>query len=174
MSEHDWSVEAHKTLNSIPAFAAWFFTLNNFGNPQMANPNASFDAQSEEDFLPTEFHTTASTAKSSIRFIIDRRMFIVLIVLQALPILFCWVVLAWRIMNNLQGVKTSAFPLLDFFFKAELQKEVPTLTNPKSSSRKENMPPAIGETNLEDAGDREFIQKLKKFKMVAVEAAVLE
>lgn len=152
ISERDWSIEAYKNLNSILAFTAWFFTENNFGNPQMANPEPSSSPQPEESVLPDKFRTTASTATTSIRFIIDERMFLVYVILQALPILFCWGVLMWRIIGKHQRIKRSSFPLLDFIFKAEEDTS-------KNVHEKE--------FQLQDAGDREFIRELRDIQIIA-------
>jgi hypothetical protein len=168
-SEHDWAVDAYKTLQSIVAFTTWFFTENNFGNPQMANLNASFNAQEEEYFLPNEFHTTASTAKMSTRFVIDKKMFAVYIVFQALPLLFCWIVLLWRIVGCLSKVDTSSFPILDFLFKAEgwerLQKKVDE-ENLVSGERKFQKTDERS-LHLEKASDGLFLQKLRDVEVAA-------
>jgi hypothetical protein len=118
MSKHDWSVDAYKTLNSLLAFTSWFFTENNYGNPQ-------FDPAKQTDqgipFLSHEFYTTASTAKQYTKFTIDTRMFVVYIVLQVIPLLFCWAVLIWRMVRGSPQIDTSSFPLLDFYYKAKLE-----------------------------------------------------
>jgi hypothetical protein len=168
-SEHDWAVDAYKTLQSILAFTTWFFTENNFGNPQMANPNASFNAQEEEYFLPIQFHTTASTAKQSTRFIIEKRMFAVYVVFQALPLLFCWIVLLWRISGCLSKVETFSFPILDFLFKAEgwerLQKKGDE-ENVASGERKFQKTDGTS-LHLEKAGDGVLLEKLRDVEVAA-------
>jgi hypothetical protein len=165
LSEHDWSLEAYETLKSILAFTTWFFNENNFGNPQLGVPS-----EEEHYFLPTDFHTTASTATPSIRFIINRKMFMVYIVLQGLPVLFCWGVMLWPIMGKLQRVKTSSFPLLDFIFKAERQEKILPKMGRTQLKEKENKSRVIDKATfqLQYAGDRKFIKELKDVEVVVL------
>jgi hypothetical protein len=69
-------------LTSILAFTSWFFSVNNYGNLDFATIDIF-------NLLPTEFHTTASAANPSTRFVIDRQMLVVYAILQAIPLVFC-------------------------------------------------------------------------------------
>jgi hypothetical protein len=118
LSEHDWAVVAYDTLTSMLAFVLWFFSANGPGNPQMTTSAPGPDGESA--FLPSEFHTTASFSHSLTRFVIDRRMFALYVVFQALPLLFSWMALLWRLLCKLPEVRVSSFPTLDMVLKARL------------------------------------------------------
>jgi hypothetical protein len=100
-------------------------------------------------FLLNDFHTTASTATPSIRFIINRKMFMVYIVLQRILVLFCWGVLLWQIIGNLAVVKTSSFPLLYFIFKAERWERVPPRIDIWELKGKENKSGIVHEAGFQ-------------------------
>lgn len=118
-SEYDWGIDAYQTLKSTLAFVLWEFSANNFGDPQLSAPNSPYP-NGEVTFLPAEFHTSASACKPFTHIAVDRRMFGLYIALQSLPIIFCWMVLLWRIWNGFSKGQISSFPLIDFFFKAQL------------------------------------------------------
>jgi hypothetical protein len=146
LSEHDWSVIAYQTLTNILAFTSWFFSDNQYGNPDIANSTSN----SGPDTLPKEFHTMASMSKPVSKFIMDRRMFAVYMVLQVIPLIFCWAVLLWHIAGRFPRVEASSFPVLDFMFKAECQGS-----------------PDFDKVHLEAASDNDFLHQLKEVKVVS-------
>jgi hypothetical protein len=117
-SEHDWEVEAYKTLKSTLAFVLWEFSANNDGNPQFSGSTVDdMSSNGVIDFLPAEYYTTAVVCRPYTRFVVDARMFGLYIALQSLPVLFCWAVLFWRLTSLWRGINVSSFPLVDFMFK---------------------------------------------------------
>ncbi len=94
----------------------------------------------------------------------------VYIVLQGLPVLFCWGVMLWPIMGKLQRVKTSSFPLLDFIFKAERQEKILPKMGRTQLKEKENKSRVIDKATfqLQYAGDRKFIKELKDVEVVVL------
>ncbi|KAF2105734.1 hypothetical protein BDV96DRAFT_655307 [Lophiotrema nucula] len=116
--EYGWSIEAYKTLKSMLTFIFWEFNTNNWGNPDMAHAEQGPDGT--VTFLPAEFHVMSSTGEPLTRFVIDTTMFVLYIVFQGIPICFCWAVLGCRYMSSSSPPATTAFPLLDMVFKAEL------------------------------------------------------
>lgn len=119
-SKHDWHVDAYKLLKNILAFTCWFFTENNYGNPDFDPVKQTAQGMS---FLSREFHTAASTARQYAKFSIDSRMFVLYVLLQAIPLLFCWAVIAWQVVRGISGIAPSLFPMLDLYCKAELEGE---------------------------------------------------
>lgn len=136
-------MEAYRTLTSTLAFTSWFFSANNNGNLALAGSDTF-------SLLPVEYHTTASTARPSTRTIINRGMVIVYVVLQGLPLLFCWAMLLLRVVSRLELVELSSFPLLDFIFKAEWHGT-----------------PELGEVQMGKVGDGEVRSRLKGIRITA-------
>jgi hypothetical protein len=122
LSEHDWVVSSSQTLQSSLCFALWFFTGNNYGNMAF---NSSLTEGSGWTELPQEFRTTASFATSYTGFVVDKRMFILYILLQSLPISLCYTVLAWAVWKGHSRAESTSFPLIDFLFKARVETDRP-------------------------------------------------
>ncbi|KAF2464867.1 uncharacterized protein BDR25DRAFT_318859 [Lindgomyces ingoldianus] len=113
---YDWSIETYQALKSMMAYILWEFSVNNWGNPRMANATQLPDGQVE--FLPAEFHTTAATVRPLTKFVLDRRMFALYIIFQSLPVLFSWAAAAWMLYIRLPRPELSSFPLMDLVFKS--------------------------------------------------------
>jgi hypothetical protein len=122
-NEEDWSKAAYQTLQSSLAFVLTFFTENSWGNSQLG----AFSGNRSEGytFLPKEYHTTASICTPTTRFVVDKRMFAIFVVLQSLPIIFAWMVLVLMLYIKLPCTKISSFHLIDFMYKARLTGSIP-------------------------------------------------
>jgi hypothetical protein len=136
LSEHDWAVEAYKTLTSSLAFALWFFTPNSYGNPAYreainANPQNAWKV------LPSEYMTVAAVAQPSTHFVVDRGMFNLYVVLQAIPVIVAWVIYVMLLITGLPSTSLSSFPLLDFWFKADMVGPLPSKEEMASSGDSE-------------------------------------
>jgi hypothetical protein len=138
LSEHDWEVEAYKTLTSSLAFALWFFTPNSYGNQAYAKA-INANPQTASGVLPSEYQTVAAVAQPSTHFVVDRNMFILYVVLQAIPVVIAWVIYAMVLITSLPRTTPSSFPLLDFWFKADMVGSLPSVEE------------------MEDTGDSELI-----------------
>lgn len=107
-------------MKNILAFTCWFFTENNYGNRDFEPNNQTAQGMS---FLSRGFHTTASTAKQYAKFSINSRMFALYVLLQAIPLLFCWAVVVRQMVCRIPGVVPTSFPLLDLYYKIALEGE---------------------------------------------------
>jgi hypothetical protein len=119
LSEHDWAVEAYKTLTSSLAFALWFFNPNSYGNPAYTNA-INTNPQNAWEVLPSEYVTVAAAAQPSTHFVVDKGMFLLYVVLQAIPVVVAWVIYVVLLIIGLPKTTISSFPLLDFWFKANM------------------------------------------------------
>jgi hypothetical protein len=103
----------------------WFFTENNYGNQELAkainaNPTTAFES------LPRQYYTVASVPRSSIRFVVNKQMFMLYVVLQSFPLLFAWIVFIWTQIRGLPNIRPSSFPLLDYTLKVDMIGNIPT------------------------------------------------
>lgn len=105
-----WQESSYEMLKSIIGFILWEFTMNNNGNPDVANT----EPNGQTPNLPAEFQTTASICQPFARFVVDKRSFIAYLAIQAAAILFCWVVVVWGCVVRERMPETSAYPIVDF------------------------------------------------------------
>jgi uncharacterized membrane protein YgcG len=101
---HDWSIVAYQSLKSLIAFPIWEFSRNNFGDPRL-------------EPLPDEFKISASLCRPYYKIIIDSRLFVAYLVLQSTVLMFCWVVIAWRLISRFDIAELSSYPMVDFAVK---------------------------------------------------------
>ncbi|KAF2180997.1 hypothetical protein K469DRAFT_692518 [Zopfia rhizophila CBS 207.26] len=135
-------------FKSMLAFVFWEFSMNNWGNPDMANATQGPDGV--VTFLPPEYHTTASTANPLTRLVIDWTMFILYVIFQSITILFCWTIMLWRLIAHLPRPEIFSFPLMDLVFKSNFTGK-----------------PILDADKIVNGSEGDFIRSLKRVKIVA-------
>lgn len=109
-----WEANAYTTLQSLLAFILWEFCANNNENPAVT-PETS----GEQPILPPAFQTTASISQPYTRFVLNRVMFILYLILESLALVFCWSVIVWQSMSCRHHPEISSYPLVDFASKLQ-------------------------------------------------------
>src|SRR5579871_380649 len=113
MSTSFWQFQESDCLHNLLIIPLWFFQMNNYGNLQMTqSPYAMLDS------LPPEFTTTASIARPYTKIKINHQMLQTYIILEALALVFSWLVFLTILILDKPTPRISSYPVIDFAAKA--------------------------------------------------------
>jgi hypothetical protein len=104
-----------QNFRSVLAFPIWLFNANNYGNTALDNTVLN-------PGLPTEFYTKAAVVSPLVKLHFDPTLLRVFIALEGVVLLALWAALPWLFSPRSPGssLATSAFPAVDFLFKADV------------------------------------------------------
>lgn len=113
MSTRFWQFQETAALHNLLTIPLWFFQVNNYGNLRMSpSPYAMVD------YLPPEFTTTAAIARPYTKIQINHQMLQTYIILEALALVFSWIVFFIILIRDKPTPRISSYPVIDFAAKA--------------------------------------------------------
>lgn len=108
----EWSVLLTISFQSMLVIPMWYFSVSNYGNPQVQQSPTTLIPN-----LPPEFTTTASLARPYSKITINTDMFYAYLGLELGALVVSWLVIVAILWRGKAGPVVSSYPLIDFAAK---------------------------------------------------------